>query len=331
MQKVKVGVIGAGSWATAIVKILLNSVDTVHWWVREPEIATHLREYGHNPRYLSSVGFDMQRVVVSHDLNEILSQVDIPVFCVPSAYLPSALEGIDASLLKGKPLVSAIKGIVPEKNLIIADYFNKYYEVPYDQLVVVSGPSHAEEVAQEKLTYLTVASQNRVNAAAVSGLFACRFIKTSLSDDIFGTEYAPVLKNIIAIASGICSGLGYGDNFQAVLISNALQEINRFLDAVRPNHRDIKKSVYLGDLLVTCYSQFSRNRRYGHMLARGYSPGYAQMEMNMVVEGYYATKCIKEINGDYGVEMPVVDAVFDILYNNVRPSEAIRQLEDRLS
>lgn len=331
MQKVKVGVIGAGSWATAIVKILLNSVDNVYWWVREPEIAEHFREYGNNPRYLSSVGFDMQRVKVSHDLNEVLGQVDIPVFCVPSAYLPSALEGIDPSLLKGKPLVSAIKGIIPGKNLIIADYFHKYYEIPYNQLVVVSGPSHAEEVAQEKLTYLTVASQDRVNAAAVSGLFACRFIKTSLSDDIFGTEYAPVLKNIIAIASGICSGLGYGDNFQAVLISNALQEINRFLEAVKPNHRDIKKSVYLGDLLVTCYSQFSRNRRYGHMLARGYSPQYAQMEMNMVVEGYYATKCIKEINGNYEVEMPVVESVFDILYNNTRPSEAIRQLEDRLS
>ncbi len=331
MQKVKVGVIGAGSWATAIVKILLHSVDNVHWWVREPEIAAHLREYGHNPRYLSSVSFDMDRVKVSHDLNEVLSNVDIPVFCIPSAYLGSALAGIDASLLEGKPLVSAIKGIIPDKNLIIADYFHQYYGTPYNQLVVVSGPSHAEEVAQEKLTYLTVASRNRVNAAAVSGLFACRYIKTSLSDDIFGTEYAPVLKNIIAIASGICSGLGYGDNFQAVLISNALQEINRFLEAIRPNHRDIKKSVYLGDLLVTCYSQFSRNRRYGHMIARGYSPRYAQMEMNMVVEGYYATRCIKEINGKYKVEMPVVDAVYDILYNNARPSEAIRKLEDRLS
>ncbi len=331
MRKIQVAVIGSGSWATAIVKILLNNVEKVHWWVREKEIAGHLMQYGHNPRYLSSVTFDVQRLNVSHELNRVLQQADIPVFCIPAAFLHPSLEGLHASLLRGKPVVSAIKGIVPEYNDIMADYFYKRFGVPYEQFVVVSGPSHAEEVAQEKLAYLTVASANRVNAAAVSGLFACRYIKTSLSDDIFGTEYAPVLKNIIAIASGICSGLGYGDNFQAVLISNAIEEIRRFMDAVKPGLRDINRSVYLGDLLVTCYSQFSRNRRYGQMIARGYSPGYIQMEMNMVAEGYYAAKCIKEMNTGYGVEMPIVDAVYNILYNKAKPVAEIKALEDRLS
>lgn len=331
MQKVQVAVIGSGSWATAIVKILLNNVESVHWWVREPEIAEHMMQYGHNPHYLSSVSFDTKRLSVSHELNRVLKQADIPVFCIPAAFLHPSLEGMHASLLRDKPVVSAIKGIVPEYNDIVADYMYKLFGVPYGQFVNVSGPSHAEEVAQERLTYLTIASENRVNAAVVSGLFGCRYIRTSLSEDIFGTEYAPVLKNIIAIASGICTGLGYGDNFHAVLISNAIQEISRFVNAVRPNNRDIKNSVYLGDLLVTCYSQFSRNRRYGQMIAKGYRPQYAQMEMNMVAEGYYATKCIKEMNAGYGVYMPIVDAVYNILYNNARPVSEIKGLEDKLS
>ncbi len=331
MQKVQVAVIGSGSWATAIVKILLNNVEKVHWWVREPEIAEHMMQYGHNPHYLSSVSFDTKSLSVSHELNRVLKQADIPVFCIPAAFLHPSLEGMHASLLRDKPVVSAIKGVVPEYNDIVADYMYKHFGVPYGQFVNVSGPSHAEEVAQERLTYLTIASESRVNAAVVSGLFACRYIRTSLSEDIFGTEYAPVLKNIIAIASGICTGLGYGDNFHAVLISNAIQEISRFVDAVRPNNRDIKQSVYLGDLLVTCYSQFSRNRRYGQMIAKGYRPQYAQMEMNMVAEGYYATKCIKEMNAEYGVYMPIVDAVYNILYNNARPVSEIKGLEDKLS
>ncbi len=331
MRKVKAAVIGSGSWATAIVKILLHNVEKVHWWVREREIAEHLMQYGHNPKYLSSVSFDTDRLEVSHELNRVLKQSDIPVFCIPSVYVHSSLEGLHASLLRDKPVVSAIKGIVPEYNDIIADYFYKRFDLPYEQFVVVSGPSHAEEVAQEKLTYLTIASEKRVNAAAVSGLFACRYIKTSITDDIFGAEYVPVLKNIVAIASGICSGLGYGDNFQAVLISNAIQEISRFIGTVKPGDRDINRSVYLGDLLVTSYSQFSRNRHYGQMLAKGYSPGHIQMEMNMVAEGYYATRCIKEMNDNHRVEMPILDAVYNILYKNAKPSAEMKVLEERLS
>jgi len=331
MLDTKVAVIGSGSWATAIVKILLNNVQKVSWWVREEEIANHLRKYRHNPHYLSSVKFDLRRLSVSHNMNDVLREADVLVFCIPAAFLQQGLNSMDPSLLQNKTIVSAIKGIVPETNEIIADYFKNHFGVPYRQFVVVSGPSHAEEVAQEKLTYLTVCAEEKSASEFISELFSCRYIKTSISNDIFGTEYAPVMKNIIAIASGICNGLGYGDNFQAVLISNAIQEISRFLDVIKPNHRDIKKSVYLGDLLVTCYSQFSRNRRFGQMLARGYSPKYAQMEMNMVAEGYYATKCIMEMNKEHGVEIPIVEAVYSILYKNKHPVKAMQELESKLS
>ncbi len=323
--------IGSGSWATAIVKILINNVDIVYWWIREQDIIDHLKKHKHNPRYLSSVKFDTRRLSVSNDINWIIRQADYPLFCIPAAYLHAGIGKLEPSALKNKVIISAIKGIVPEFNDIIATYFHKQFQVDHQQFVVASGPSHAEEVAQEKLTYLTIASQNKEHSQFVSNFLSCRYIKTVVSDDIFGTEYAPVMKNIIAIACGVSNGLGYGDNFQAVLISNALQEINRFLEAVHPNQRDIKQSVYLGDLLVTCYSQFSRNRRFGQMLARGYSPQYAQMEMNMVAEGYYAAKCINELNRHYQVDLPIINMVYSILYKNKRPADAIRSLENKLS
>ncbi len=331
MHTREVAVVGSGSWATAIVKILLNNVEKVHWWVKEKEIADHLLRYNHNPHYLSSVEFDPERLHISTKLDEVLSRAEIIIFCIPAVFLHQTVKEANGSRLKGKLVVSAIKGIVPEYNAIIADYFNEHFRVDYNRFVVVSGPSHAEEVAQEKLTYLTVASENSEYAREVSGLFDCRYIFTSLSDDIFGTEYAPVLKNIIAIASGICSGLGYGDNFQAVLISNAIQEIENFVAKVHPIQRDIKSSVYLGDLLVTCYSQFSRNRTFGTMIGKGYSVKFAQLEMKMIAEGYFATKCIRQLNLEYGVEMPIVEAVFNILYNNQPPSKEIKDLAEKLS
>ena len=211
-----IAVVGSGSWATAIVKILLNNLEKVHWWVREKEIADHLLRYNHNPHYLSSVEFDPGRLHISTDLSQVLSRAETIIFCIPAVFLHQTIKQVNGSRLQDKLVVSAIKGIVPEYNAIIADYFHEHFGVDYKRFVVVSGPSHAEEVAQEKLTYLTVASENNEYARKISDLFNCRYISTSLSDDIFGTEYAPVLKNIIAIASGICSGLGYGDNFQAV-------------------------------------------------------------------------------------------------------------------
>lgn len=331
MAEKKIAVVGSGSWATAIVKILLNNVDQINWWVREQEIADHIITWQHNPRYLSSVNFDTERLNISNDLSEVLARSEVALFCIPAAFLHQTVGNINPSLLKNKVVISAIKGIVPEFHAIIFDYFKKQFQIREKDFVVVSGPSHAEEVAQEKLTYLTVASQNPRLAVVVASLFSCRYINATTSDDIYGTEYGPVLKNIVAIASGICSSLGYGDNFQAVLISNAIQEMERFIKAVHPIHRDIKSSVYLGDLLVTCYSSYSRNRTFGTMIGKGYSVKFAQFEMDMVAEGYYAAKCIYEINEKLGVYMPICQAVYNILYKNHRASVEMAGLTDKLS
>jgi glycerol-3-phosphate dehydrogenase (NAD(P)+) len=326
----KIAVIGSGSWATAIVKILLNNTKRVGWWIREKEIANHLKAYRHNPQYLRSVEFDPGRLDISDDIIKVIKKADVIIFCIPAAFLHESIRTITSSMLSNKLIISAIKGIVPEQNAIIANYFEKQFGVGLNRFVVVSGPSHAEEVAQEKLTFLTVASLVQGNAMIVSKMINCRYINTILSDDIYGTEYTPVLKNIFAIASGICLGLGYGDNFQAVLVSNAVQEIKRFLEAVHPIDRDINSSVYLGDLLVTCYSQFSRNRTFGNMIGKGYSVKTAQLEMNMVAEGYYAVKCIREMNQTHGVYMPILDAVYNILYEGKTPSSEIRTLTAKL-
>lgn len=331
MQKTKIAVIGSGSWASAIVKILLNNVDKVSWYIREPEIVENLRKYGRNPLYLSSVEFDNSKLNLFDEPEKAINNCDIALFCVPAAFLHKTIGGMDSKILKDKLIVSAIKGIVPEYNTIIADYFKKHFNTDYTQFAIVSGPSHAEEVARERLTYLTVASQNTNAAEFISKLFDCRYIYTTTSRDIFGTEYAPVLKNIMALASGICHSLGYGDNFQAVLISNAIKEIRSFLDIVHPFERDINNSVYLGDLLVTAYSQYSRNRMFGAMIGKGYSVKAIQMEMQMVAEGYFAAKCITEINKPYGIYMPIVEAVYNILYQNASPAVEIEDLAKKLN
>jgi len=326
-----IAVIGGGSWATAIVKILCNNSDKVNWWVRNSETAEYIKKYKHNPNYLSSVEFEASKIFVSTDLKEIISKSDLIVLAVPSAFLKEALKEIKAEDLKNKIVFSAIKGIVPENNLIVAEFLNQIYKVPLENIGVITGPCHAEEVAMEKLSYLTIASQNTENATLLASKLNCRYIKTTVSDDIYGTEYSSVLKNVFAIASGICHGLGYGDNFQAVLISNAIQEIKKFVDKVHPIERDIKSSAYLGDLMVTAYSQFSRNRTFGNMIGKGYSVKTAQMEMNMIAEGYYGVKCIYEINKKYNVETPITDAVYRILYEKMSPAIEMRLLTDKLS
>jgi glycerol-3-phosphate dehydrogenase (NAD(P)+) len=326
-----IAVIGGGSWATAIVKMLCNNASTIHWWVRNAEVVDHIRKYRHNPNYLTSVEFDTSRLDLNTDLKEVIEKADILIMAVPSAFLKSALEGITAEDLKGKKIFSAIKGIVPEELLIVGEFFSSKCNVPLDNIGVITGPCHAEEVAMEKLSYLTIASQNTENATFVASQLSCRYIRTTVSDDIYGTEYSAVLKNVFAIASGICHGLGYGDNFQSVLISNAIQEIERFLDVVHPIDRDIKSSAYLGDLLVTAYSQFSRNRMFGAMVGKGYSVKYAQLEMNMVAEGYYGVKCIHEINKKYGIDMPITTAVYHILYEKISPAIEMKLLTDKLS
>jgi glycerol-3-phosphate dehydrogenase (NAD(P)+) len=329
----KVAMIGGGSWATAIIKMLSDNFTSkeIYWWMRNPEAITHLHKYKHNPNYLSSVEIRIPEENISGDLLRIISAADYIILNVPAAFLKETLQGITADQLKGKKIISAIKGIVPDENMIIGEFLNEKYNVPLEDIVVISGPCHAEEVALEKLSYLTIASINTELGALFANLVNTRYIKTNVSDDIFGTEYAAVLKNIYAVASGICHGVGYGDNFQAVLISNAIREIKRFVDVVHPISRDIKESAYLGDLLVTAYSQFSRNRTFGNMIGKGYTVKSAQLEMNMIAEGYYAVNCMHYINKKYKVDMPISRAVYAILYEKHSPHIEMRLLTEQLN
>ena len=328
---ISVSVVGGGSWATALVKILSNNAGQIHWWIRNPESVDFIRQYRHNPSYLSDVEIDLSRVAPNANLVETLAASDYIVLAVPAAFLKTALSCISADALKGKKVFSAIKGIVPEHNKIVGDFLHSEYNVSLENLGVITGPCHAEEVAMEKLSYLTVACQDSATAAQMAALLTCRYIRTVRSGDIFGTEYSAVLKNVMAIASGICHGLGYGDNFQAVLISNAIREIKRFVDAVHPINRDINESAYLGDLLVTAYSQFSRNRTFGSMLGKGYSVKSAQLEMNMVAEGYYAVACIHEINKKLKVDLPICEAVYNIIYEKIAARVEMKLLTEKLS
>jgi glycerol-3-phosphate dehydrogenase (NAD(P)+) len=327
----KIAVIGGGSWPTAIVKMLCNNMDEVSWWLRSETTIEYIRRYHHNPNYISSVEFDGSKLRLSSDLAVVAKEADILILAVPSAFLNETLKGLDKKAFDGKMIFSAIKGIVPEHNLIVGEYINQIFGVPFTNIGVITGPCHAEEVGMEKLSYLTIASQNTARATHMASKLCCRYIKATVSDDIYGTEFSAVLKNVFAIASGIYHGLGYGDNFQAVLISNALQEIKRFVDKVHPIDRDIKDSAYLGDLLVTAYSQFSRNRTFGAMIGKGYSVKNAQLEMSMIAEGYYGAKCIYEINKKYAVDMPITDAVYRVLYEKFAPAIEMKLLTDRLS
>jgi glycerol-3-phosphate dehydrogenase (NAD(P)+) len=335
MQKLgessKIAVIGGGSWATAIVKMLCDAKHEVRWWMRDERAIENIRKYGHNLNYLRSAELKINPENISSDLAKIIEEVDCIIFAVPAAFLHTTLQAVNPEVFKSKYIVSAIKGIVPEYNLIIGDYFRDIYQVPINQILVISGPCHAEEVALEKLSYLTIACEDQDNASMFASFLNTRYIKTTTSDDIYGTEYAAVLKNIYAIASGICHGLNYGDNFQSVLISNAIREMETFLAAVHPINRDIKESAYLGDLLVTAYSQFSRNRTFGNMIGKGYSVKSAQFEMGMVAEGYYAVKCIHEINRQHKVNIPICRAVYGILYENISPLIEIKLLSEKLN
>lgn len=318
MEAKKIAVLGGGSWATALVKVFLENVEEICWYMRDGEKIKHILKHRRNPYYLSSLELDTERLHLSDDINKVVGECDILVLAIPSYFLKDALDKIKSEL-SGKIIISAVKGVIPDDNLIIGEYFNKEFNLPYESFVVLSGPSHAEEVALERLSYITVACPDEKLAVEIGSYLDCHYIIPVISDDIFGTEYAAVLKNIMAIAAGICHGLGYGDNFQAVLISNAIQEIKRFVDKVHPISRDIKSSAYLGDLIVTAYSQFSRNRTFGTMIGKGYSVKSAQLEMKMVAEGYYASKCVVETNKKYGVDMPIADAVYRILYENFAP------------
>lgn len=326
----KIAVIGGGSWATALVKILCNNVSSVNWWMRSNESVAHILKFRHNPKYLQSVEFDLKKINISTNLQEIIEPADIVIIATPSAFLYHLFENVPQKWFEGKVVFSAVKGIIPEYNAIPARFIHKTLGVPYSKIGIICGPCHAEEVALERLSYLTIACQDDRIAQQMADTLACRYIKTTTSDDLFGTELSAVLKNVYAIASGICAGLGYGDNFQSVLIANAIQEIENFIDEVSPIHRDVKSSAYLGDLLVTAYSKFSRNRTFGNMIGKGYSVKTAQLEMDMIAEGYYAVKCVMEINKKFQVEIPIVEAVYNILYERISPVIEMRILTDKL-
>jgi len=323
-------IMGGGSWATAISKILMmNGTEKINWYMRRPSQIEDFKRLGHNSSYLSAIKFDLNRIHFYSNINLAVKNSDVLLFATPSPYLKQHLKKLKQDI-SGKVIVSAIKGIVPDENLSVSDYFHKMYHVPMGNIAAIGGPCHAEEVALERLSYLTIACTNKERARSIAQKFSCNFVKATISDDIYGVEYSSTLKNVYSIAAGICHGLKYGDNFQAVLISNSTQEISRFINAVYPMARNINESVYMGDLLVTAYSKFSRNRTFGTMIGKGYSVRTAHLEMEMIAEGYYATKCIKEINECYHVNMPILDAVYNILYERVSPNIEIKLLTESL-
>ena len=326
-EKSKIAILGGGSWATAIAKIALVNSDEIHWYMRRQEQIDEFIRLSKNPSYLTGVKFDTDRIKFTSNINHVVATSDILIMATPSPFLKQHLKKLRRKLDK-KMVISAIKGIVPDENMIVSDYFEQVYNVPKDNIAVLAGPCHAEEVALERLSYLTIGCSDREKARILAQRFTTSFIRTSISDDMLGIEYSSVMKNIYSIAAGICHGLKYGDNFQAVLISNAIQEINRFCNAINPLHRDINEPAYLGDLLVTAYSKFSRNRLFGTMIGKGYSVKSAQIEMEMIAEGYYGTKCIKELNKHLHVNMPIVDAVYNILYERISPMIEIKLLTD---
>ncbi len=325
----RIGVLGSGSWGTALVKLLLNNVNQLNWYLRNEEDIQFIKKFRHNPKYVSSIILDTSKLSFYSSIQDIVENSDVLILAIPAPFLEESLKACTEQIGK-KFIVSAIKGIIPGHNLTVAEFFNEVYHVPFSSIGVISGPCHAEEIALERLSYLTVSSKNKKDANFLANAISCYYLKAKVSTDIYGTEYAAVLKNIVAIAAGISHGLGYGDNFQAVLVSNALQEIKRFLDKTYKSKRRINSSPYLGDLLVTTYSQFSRNRTFGTMIGKGYSIKSAQLEMNMIAEGYYAVGCIKEINEKHKVNMPIINAVYHILYERISPAIEIKLLEEKL-
>lgn len=332
-----IAVIGGGSWATAIVKMLIEhkelpepTFNRLQWWVRTEEKAAYIREKHHNPDYLSTVEIHPQSIEVSSNLKEVISSSDLLVIAIPSAFLQSSLADISSADLQNKVIVSAVKGLLPHTKQIVGDYFINDFQVNEDKILVISGPCHAEEVASEKLSYLTIAGMDQNQARHFAGMLANKNLRTVISKDVRGTEYGAVLKNIYAVAAGMCHGLGYGDNFQAVLMSNAIREMKRFLRTITDADRKINHSAYLGDLLVTGYSQHSRNRTFGNMIGKGYSVKSAQLEMKMIAEGYYATKTVYELNQALNIKMPIMDAMYNIIYRNQPAKFEIEKLSEKL-
>lgn len=325
----KIAVFGGGSWATAIVKMLSENLEGIGWYMRNKNTISYIKKNEHNPNYLSSAEFDVNKLYLSNDINELVRYADILIFAIPSAFLKVELDKITEDL-SSKIVFSAIKGIVPESGLIVGEHFHENHQISFENIGVITGPCHAEEVAMERLSYLTIACQDSKKAKLLSKYISSHYIKTNISDDIIGTEYAAMLKNIYAIAAGIAHGLGYGDNFQSVLMSNSIREMKRFIKKVHKMKRNINNSAYLGDLLVTGYSVFSRNRMFGNMIGKGYTVKSAMMEMSMVAEGYYAAKSAYLLNEKNKAKTPIINTVYEILYLHKNPKQLFKNLTELL-
>jgi glycerol-3-phosphate dehydrogenase (NAD(P)+) len=324
----QVTVLGGGSWATALVKILSENQVKIKWWIRRKSDVEFIRKYNHNPSYLTDVALNPRKVKTYQKMSDALNGAEFIILAVPAAFIPSTLKDLNKKHFEGKKVVSAIKGMIPDENMLVTDWMERAFNLPLGQTCVIAGPCHAEEIALEKQSYLTIASPNLALAQNFAKLLNGRFLQAHAIQDLYGVEYCAVIKNIIAIACGITRGLGFGDNFQAVLVSNAMQEIKLFLDEVYPEkNRDLNSSGYLGDLLVTAYSQFSRNRTFGNMIGKGYSVKSAQIEMNMIAEGYYAVKSIYLISKQHQLQLPIIDAVYNIVYGKANPLAEMNKLK----
>ncbi len=325
-----IGILGSGSWATAIVKILLEQQgEQVCWYVREHEIRRSLANHGRNYRYLGEVAFDPSRLVLCRTAQQVVEQCDTVYLVIPTAFLHGVLQTVDVDRLRQCNLVSGIKGFIPETDEIVTDYLQHCYQIPSQQLAIISGPTHAEEVARERLTFITAASTNPDLADRVRQQIRCRYTNVAVSNDVRGIQYATALKNIYAVAAGIVTGMGYGDNLLAVMVSNAIVEMKNFLTTLLPSNQLTMQTPqqvipYVGDLLVTCYSQFSRNRTFGTMIGRGYGVKSAQLEMSMIAEGYYAVRSLEKIRTSLNLEMVVAQSVYQVLYQNAKPEVLIR-------
>jgi len=330
-SKTQIAVIGGGSWATALIKILSEHSVRIRWWLRSKADVEHIKANRSNPRYLSDIVIHPSRVRPTNNLKKALEGADIILLVTPGAFVKEILEEISPEMLKDKIIISAIKGMIPSENLPVTDWLIEHKGVLPTQLAIIAGPCHAEEVALERLSYLTICGQDAVLTQKVANMLTCKYIRTSISEDINGVEYAAILKNVVALTCGIAHGLNNGDNFQAILVSNATQEIERFLQGAFPGKHHVNSSAILGDLLVTAYSQFSRNRTFGNMIGRGYTVQSAQMEMNMIAEGYYAVRCIYLLNQErWNINMPILDTAYKILYGKVPATVAMEELKMHL-
>lgn len=323
-----VAIIGSGSWATALAKIVMHNVADINWYIRKQETIDEFIEIRRNPNHLEWAYFDVSRIHFSTDINLVIDQSELVILAIPSPYLKDLFQAIKIDISQ-KKVISAVKGMIPDENILVTDFLHTHFQIPEENLGMITGPCHAEEIALERLSYLTIGCKDLATAQQWRKLFDTPYVRTTPSNDIKGLEYASVMKNIYAIAAGMCSSLRYGDNFQAVLLTNAMHEIMRFTKAQSDIPRDITNSGYLGDVLVTAYSNFSRNRQFGQMIGMGYSVKAAQTEMEMIAEGYYGTKAIHLANKALGVDIPIVEAMYQILYKRKSPKTTIKDLTQK--